>query len=475
MTKKQDMQLLRHVCVGFCAMAAVAALPAVSQSEEEPAPLQLLLQPAAEPEAALTYRLLPPALDLRPGNAAVLYNKLAIEYPGKGRDRREVRDRMSDWLALPLAKLPIDEVRAFLKPSRKLLDDLHMAARRRRCDWELPLGERDYLSTALPELMPARNFGQLLALEAQIQMSEHRFDDALRTLQTGFALARHVSSGSMFIHALVARDISGNMEQMLFDWPTQPGSPNLYWALTALPRPLIDLRQIIDTEGESLYWSFPELKDLESDSHSAKYWDDVLDRLLAFVAQAIDHPDNWEERLPLALLAIKELPRAKASLIERGFSDERVRNMPVSQVLLLDAVCTYKIERDRDYKRLCLAYHEVPDDWRGSSYLGPRPIIPLAIVLSRAVDSMHFGAGLHDRAIALLRIIEAIRAYGALHGGELPDRLEELSDLPIPTDPVTGGPFLYKRQENSAILETPPPRTEPEHELRRRYELRFAN
>lgn len=455
-------------------MAAVAALPAVSQSEEEPAPLQLLLQPAAEPEAALTYRLLPPALDLRPGNAAVLYNKLAIEYPGKGGDRREVGDRMSDWLALPLAELPIDEVRAFLKSSRELLDDLHMAARRRTCDWELPLGERDYLSTALPEVMPARNFGQLLALEAQIQMSEHRFDDALRTLQTGYALARHASRGSTLMHALVGKAISGNMERVLIDWPTQQGSPNLYWALTALPRPLIDLRQTIDTEGESLYWSFPELKNLESDSHSAKYWDDVLDRLLAFVAQVVDHPDNWEHRLPLALLAVKELPRAKTFLIGRGLSADRAQNMPVSQVLLLHTVSIYKIERDRAFKRLCLPYHEVPADWRESADLGLRPIIPVAMVLLPAVDTAQFGGAFHDRAIALLRIIEAIRAYGALHGGELPDRLEALNDLPIPTDPVTGGPFLYRRQENSAILETPPPRTEPEHEWRRRYELRFA-
>lgn len=455
-------------------MAAVSALPAVSQSEEDPAPLQLVLQPAAEPEAALTYRLLPPALDLRPGNAAVLYNKLAIEYPGKGRDRREVSDRMSDWLALPLAEFPVDEVRAFLKSSRELLDELHRAARRQRCDWELPLGEGDSLSIPLPELMPARNFGQLLALEARVQVAEHRFHDALRTLQSGFSLARQLSHGPTFLHALVAAGTGQYMARVIMDWSTQPGSSNLYWALTAMPRPLVDLQKTVDTEGESLYWSFPELKDLDSGSHSTKYWDDVLDRVLAFVAKAVDHPDNWEERLPLALLAVKELPRAKAFLIVRGFSAERVQNMPVSQILLLHTVSIYKIERDRAFKRLCLAYYEVPADWRESADLGSRPIIPVAMVLLPAVDSMHFHIASYERAIALLQLIEAIRAYGALHGGELPDRLDELNDLPIPTDPVTGGPFLYKRQENRAILETPPPRTEPEHEWRRRYELRFA-
>ena len=40
---------------------------------------------------------------------------------------------------------------------------------------------------------------------------------------------------------------------------SQPGAPNLYWALTALPRPLVSMREALETEqrmGENMV---PEL------------------------------------------------------------------------------------------------------------------------------------------------------------------------------------------------------------------------
>ena len=43
----------------------------------------------------------------------------------------------------------------------------------------------------------------------------------------------------------------------------QKDAPNLYWALTRLPRPLVDLRKGIDAESNALIFSFPELRDLD--------------------------------------------------------------------------------------------------------------------------------------------------------------------------------------------------------------------
>ena len=61
----------------------------------------------------------------------------------------------------------------------------------------------------------------------------------------------------------------------------------------------------------------------------------------------------------------------------------------------------------------------------------------------------------NDRRIAVLRVIEAIRIYGAAHDGNLPERLEDVSEVPIPEDPVTGLPFEYVRDGNKAILSGP--------------------
>ena len=57
-----------------------------------------------------------------------------------------------------------------------------------------------------------------------------------------------------------------------------------------------------------------------------------------------------------------------------------------------------------------------------------------------------------DRRIAMLRTIEALRIYAAAHGGQLPDSLDEVNDVPVPLDPGTGKPFEYHRDGATATL-----------------------
>ena len=75
-----------------------------------------------------------------------------------------------------------------------------------------------------------------------------RFDDALRTAKTMFAMSRHLGEHPTFIGNLVGIAIAntaiGPLEEML----EQPGCPNLYWALTNLPNPLVSLDK--GMEGE---------------------------------------------------------------------------------------------------------------------------------------------------------------------------------------------------------------------------------
>jgi hypothetical protein len=454
---------------------AILAAPLSAACADDDAPTRrLTLSPAAEPQPALKYRLLPGPLELRPGNAAVLYNKTAIGYPPT--DHGSTADRMDQWLRLPLGEFPTDEARAVVNKWREVIDELHLAARRERCDWELPIRERSFLSLPLPEVSAAGSFVRLLAVEARLQIAERRFDDALHTLQTGFAIARHLAQAPVLVNTIIAWSAIDKLNRLVLDWASQPGSPNLYWALTALPRPLADPRQAIDSERESLYFSLPELRELESTTHTAEHWQGVLDRLLAFFAEARDVRDNWEERLPLALLAVKQLPRAKESLVERGHSADAVAKMPVAQVLLLDVMHAYDIERDRVYKQIYLPYAEVAENQFGETDppAAEQLVIPLAMVLLPAIDAYHFHLAHYERKLAMLRTIEALRNYGALHDGKLPPRLEDARGLPIPRDPMTGRSFIYRHNNETAMLATPPPQREREAEAQDRFEIRFA-
>jgi hypothetical protein len=62
-----------------------------------------------------------------------------------------------------------------------------------------------------------------------------------------------------------------------------------------------------------------------------------------------------------------------------------------------------------------------------------------------------------ERRIAALRCIEAVRMYAAAHDGKLPASLADISDVPIPIDPVTGKDFAYDVAGSAATLSAPPP------------------
>jgi len=74
-----------------------------------------------------------------------------------------------------------------------------------------------------------------------------------------------------------------------------------------------------------------------------------------------------------------------------------------------------------------------------------------------SVSNARLTIALVDRQIALLQCVEAIRAYAAIHNGNLPDALADLVETPAPMDPVTGQPFEYEVKANVAVLTAPVP------------------
>ena len=58
--------------------------------------------------------------------------------------------------------------------------------------------------------------------------------------------------------------ISAIMLEQIEQFVQQPGTPNLYWALTAMPQPFIDIRKAMQYEKDALYTEFPQLKDIET-------------------------------------------------------------------------------------------------------------------------------------------------------------------------------------------------------------------
>lgn len=450
------------LCLVWC------SLPSAGQAADQPPIVTLTLHPAAEPKPALKYQLSTTFLDRQPGNAAVFYNKTALIWAERS-DRKELSERIYKLLELPVSDLPaqVADVRKALEQVQAILDDLDLAARRQECDWELPLRERNFVTLVLPEIQQMREFARMVSLRTRLRIVEGRYDDAVRSLATGYTLGRHVAKGPTLINGLVGIAVCQIMSQDLQTLMQCPGAPNLYWALSWLPRPLIDLQPAIETEAHILALSYPELQNLNRPGHSPEYWREFLDRLLEkdLPAFGLAPPEvGW--RGACTLLAIRGYPIARDHLIAQGRTLAQVEAMPVAEVVLQYTVDTYSELRDDTFKWFAVPYSEARAglarmDERLRTEGRDREILPLASMLLPAVGSASLAAARSDRTLALLRTFEALRMHAVANNGQLPDKLSDVTVVAVPTDPLHGKPFQYQKRGATATLESPAPPNGP--------------
>ncbi|HEV2971247.1 MAG TPA: hypothetical protein VGY55_14830 [Pirellulales bacterium] len=467
--------MMRHLGSFVLIGAALAAATARGQDADKP-PIKIVLHPAGEPREALKYQLLPPLLDRRPGNAAVQYLKVPHEQTQLFSDTA-FWDTLDKWIEMPLPKLRKEvsgEGRkyAWLMSSRSgIIELLDRGARCDSCDWDIPIREHEFYSILLPDVQSSRSWARILAVRARLQIAGGKYDDAIHTLQTGFALARHVAQGPTLINGLVGVAIGGMMSYQLETLIQQPGAPNLYWALASLPRPLIDFRPGYEAEFAEIYLSYPELRDLEKKDLTPDEWRRILQkivgRLSAFMGSGSGsgQPD-WIDLGAVASM-LEGYPRAKWSLIAEGRSPAEVEGMSAAQVILIYSMQTYNELRDDTFKWLSLPYTEARqgmervDKKLHESIARGREIIPFATLLLPAVFNVKNAETRSIQKIAALEVLEALRLYAAGHEGKLPESLRDVTEVPIPLDPYRGEPFIYVRKGDTAKLESPFPIDNP--------------
>ena len=446
-----------------------------SPKKAEPPTLQFTVHPSAEPIRALRYQFLPTLMDRKRGNAAVNYNKLAIQFETAFKD--EEIEHIKAWNAVeqtPLDELPLAEVRAVLAKRERLLADLDAAARFNHCDWQFLNGQVNLYLLRLPELDNLREMSRLLGVRTRLAVAEGRYDDAVRSLQTGYAVGQHAADSNVLVAGLIGIACSGMMSSHVAELIQQSGAPNLYWALASLPDPLIDLRAGFEGEMYALHMSCPQLADVESTEHNEQYWRDAMKAIWAKMTQ-IGMPKElaFPGEAAVALMAARGYPMARQALIDQGRTPEEVDGMPVSQVIAIYTVRTYEELRDDLFKWIHVPYWQVNHDRDEMSMKlyragRTREIIPIAALVLPAVTAATVSEVRCDREIRMLRIVEAIRMHG-----RLPEKLAEITAVPIPLDPGAGKPFSYQLKGDTAILEAVVPADQVEW-WGRRYEIKFA-
>ena len=413
---------------------------------------------------SLKYQLLPKPRERKPGNAVVFYGKIKAEEDNFFHNK-EIQDKLESYREAPLEELRDAKEIDYL-PS--ILNDLKRGAVCEDCNWYIPIREGGY-TTLLPELQESRQYARYLQALARKQISLGKFDEAAETLKYGFAFGRHVGDNPTIVGGLVGNAIIGIMSDTLEEFIQQPGAPNLYWALTYLPQPLIDLRQNMDGEIIMFDVEFPELFDFDETIEDPGYWRHQFWKVVKNLAHM---SDTNLEKMPLKIAAIRarSYPLAKRALIERGMAADEVEAMPVGKAILMGTARIFEEMQDEALQGYFLPYWQAKpimdraDDNLRRMARGMEEPIPVGSTLLPATSAARTAFTRLEQRIAFLRVIEALRLHGAANGGRLPKRLADVTEVPIPVDPATGKEFLYKLSDNTGILEAAP--------MRRGFQLR---
>jgi hypothetical protein len=448
----------------FTALALVS-LPALADQPTAPPEtlIRLTVEPMPAPKPALRYQLLPEFKELNPGNPIHGYLRCFGEQQNFFFNK-ETCDRRDKLLTMPLKELPARELEDY---GRNALSQADWAARLDKPDWQILLKVKsDGIGLLLPDVQQMRMLANALKVRFRAEVALHRYDDALRTAKTMFALSRHMNEHPTLIGGLVGIAIAyvaiGPLEEML----EQPGCPNLYWALTNLPRPMSSADIGMSVERVVIQSEFHELDD------SAAMSADQLQKLIAHIdrIKQLENPPVKTTTRAWLDQRIKQpgaIDVARGRLIAFGIPEERVRQFPVDQVLILDGVWAFEERRDETLKLMNLP------PWQFEKLLPTTKsegegLFDLLIPALHKVRRAH---GRLEQRIALLRHVEALRLYAADHDGKLPATLADVA-VPLPDDPFTGKPFLYRVEGATAHLRgTPPPGEEKNPGFNIHYEV----
>jgi hypothetical protein len=203
---------------------------------------ELTLYPAKAPEPAQKYQLLLKAAEQIDADAAPLYEK-AIQTLPKNLQSEEI----SQWLKSTPDNLPLKQVQSTLQQFNPTMELLKQAAKCKQCDW--PYLDDDTWSQNLRKY---RTLAFFLDLLARVQIAQDKYDEAIDTVQIGFAMGKHLSEGPTLLQGLAGIAISARMFRPLEHFIQRANSPNLYWALRDLPKPFIDLTEHLEYEDQDI-------------------------------------------------------------------------------------------------------------------------------------------------------------------------------------------------------------------------------
>ncbi len=449
----------------------------------------LTVTPAPEPRPALKFDLFPRVRDRQPGNAAIAYYRAITQRPTPPNDPKEIareQENFEKWMTCNLDEFPAKDVREYLDRYATSLREIDRATNCDRCDFEtLPRLRVEGINLLLGEIQECRTLAKVLALRTRLELAEKNFTAAAKSVRSGFQLAKNIGEGPTLIQLLVGLAIETVFLERVEEWIARPGSPNLYWALTQMPRPLIESRQAFQGEELFLEAFVPSLGRLRGaplpKDEAARLIEGIFRELAGsrMLLEGVSDVPAGERVSPgeklltdigIVFYIAWAYGSARNEMIQRGSRPEvEIAKMPAAQIVFLNSYERFLELRDAQWKWIGLPFHLAAKPLQDVTHRLKKAraeyrldfFFTIFSLLLPAVDRVIWATARTERRFAAVRTLEAIRMATAANGGKSPAKLADITATPVPDDPVTGKPFEYTATATGWILKAPPPEKEP--------------
>jgi len=466
--------------------------------------IQITVTPAELPYPLLKYRLNTYVTEMESGNAAPLYSEAywvlkqtqenllrwkvyettdyaKLQWPGLIGGERPKSDEIritADKLKFKAFPIPAwwsrdawteidaaDEEQLYNDYLKQVYHIIEKAGRKRDCDWGY-ITEYKGIATLLPHVQNARDLARFLQGKANWEIRNGKYDDAVKTIRLGLRLSEHLKNSDfpVLVTELVGIAIRGIMESEIRLLSAQPDAPNLYPALTQIIEPGDLFQKSLQAEQ---YWLFSrqnvqevfERIDTATDTEYMMLLDDILSTMMS--AQRADYgdvKDKFKTANMKTMACIVCYPYGKARLLKQGFSDEEIESMSVYRVVVPHILEEIKAA----YDKLIVAssfpvgsqHAAIVFDSNDYMNISESPARIYLAMLLPAVEAAKNAFLRQEQGLDLLKIVEAIRYYAAVHEGQLPESLEAIGELYVPlVNPMDNKPYVYRTEGNTAFIE----------------------
>jgi hypothetical protein len=411
----------------------VAAVAGVSVAAP---PREMEVSPAAPGGPLLRLSLAEPEGGARSGDAAPLYYQAALGLALSGEDLRTLTEFIEDRGP---ARRP-DLVRAVVDRSEGSLELLGLASGMASCTWGTPVGALGG-SVRVPEVGRLRQLGMLLSARARLELLRGDTESCVRTIGQGMRMARQIGAGPTIVQGIVGLSLGDAMCDELERVVTSENGSSVYWALTSLGETPVDLRPALAGERQIMQRGRVRLEDVAAGRARPA---EALADLRPLVYGGQESPGT---QVRWAGIAASTYARARAAMVAGGRSESEVAALPVSYVSLWFRARRYVELRDEVFAWAGLPFAQGREGLEAAQERVSRAVrddpdelvtsLPDLVVLRQRWVSL-------EQRWALLRAVEAVRAYAGVHAGEVPSGLGTPGVPPTGPDPLTGRAMGYR-------------------------------